>query len=146
MKKLLIVSICLGFILNSYAQNGKEISASAKTAFAGKFPKAQKVKWSIEKPGEFEAEFKLSGVSSAVIYDAKGQLIETETEINETSLPQPVLAALAKGFAGYRINEIEQVIDSKNIVTYEMESRKGKTVYELVFLPDGKLLKKEERK
>lgn len=146
MKKLLLISICLGFILCSYAQKEKEIPASAKTAFASKFPKAQKVKWSIEKPGEFEAEYTLNGVEASAVYDANGQLMETETEIKETALPQAVKSAIAKDFAGYKINEIELAIDSKNIVTYEMEAKKSKTVYELVFLTDGKLLKKEERK
>lgn len=146
MKKLLLISICLGFILSSIAQKKNEIPASAKTAFSGKFPDAKKVKWSIEKPGEFEAEFTLNGVESAALYDVNGQLIETETEIKETELPQAVKSAIFKDFAGYKINEIERAVDSKDVVTYEMEAKKSKTVYELVFLPDGKLLKKEERK
>ena len=148
MKKLLVTSICLVFILSSYAQKQKkeEIPSAAKTAFAVKFPKAQKVKWSIEKPGEFEAEFTLNGVESAALYDANGQLIETETEIKEAALPQTVKNTIAKDFAGYKINEIEQVIDSKNIVSYEMVVRKGKREFELEFLSNGKLLKKEEKK
>jgi hypothetical protein len=148
MKKLLVISICVSFILSSYAQKQKkeEIPAIAKTTFASKFPKAQKVKWSIEKPGEFEAEFTLKGVESAALYDANGQLIETETEIKEASLPQTVKNTIAKDFAGYKINEIEQVIDSKNIVSYEMVARKGKREFELEFLSNGKLLKKEEKK
>jgi hypothetical protein len=148
MKKILMISLCVGFILSGYAQKQKkeEIPAPAKTAFAVKFPKAQKVKWSIEKPGEFEAEFTLNGVESAALYDANGQLIETETEIKEAALPQTVKNTIAKDFAGYKINEIEQIIDSKNIVSYEMVARKGNREYELEFLTNGKLLKKDEKK
>jgi hypothetical protein len=41
----------------------------------------------------FEAEFRLNVIEAATLYDANGRLIETETEINETALPQAVLAA-----------------------------------------------------
>jgi hypothetical protein len=147
MKKLLMICFCAGFMLSSYSQQKKEeIPAAAKTAFSAKFPKAQKVKWSIEKPGEFEAEFTLNGVEFAALYDLNGQLIETENEIKESALPQTVKSAIAKDFAGYKISEIEQVTDVKNIVTYEMVAVKGKLKYELVFLSDGKLSRKEEMK
>jgi hypothetical protein len=143
-----MICFCLGFMLTVSAQTQKkeEIPTSAKTAFAAKFPKAQKVKWSVEKPGEFEAEFTLNGIESAALYDANGLLIETETEIKENALPQAVLAAMAKDFTGYKIDEIERVVDSKDKVTYEMVAKKGKIEYELIFLSNGMLFKKEEKK
>jgi hypothetical protein len=148
MKKLLTICLCVSLILSSYAQKQKkeEIPATAKTAFAAKFPKATKVKWSIEEPGEFEAEFSLNGTSSAAIFNAGGQLIETETEIKASALPQAVKNTLSKDFKDYQISEPEQVIDSKNVVTYEMIAKKGKNKYELTLLNDGKLFKKEEMK
>ena len=148
MKRILVITLCVSLFLSTNAQKPKkeEIPATAKTAFAAKFPKAQKVKWSIEKPGEFEVEYALNGVESAAIYDAKGQLMETENEIKEAALPQPIKTAIAKDFTAYKLDEIEQVTDSKNNVSYEMEASKGKAAYELVFLSDGKLSKKEEIK
>lgn len=143
MKKLLVLIVCLAFVLGVSATNQKDekIPAAAKTGFAAKFPTAQKVKWSIEKPGEFEAEFTLNGVETSALFDAKGTLLETEAEINAKELPQAVKATLAKDFAGYKLDEIEKVTDMNGTVTYEMEVTKGKEKQEVRFDLAGKIVK-----
>ena len=118
MKKLLMVTFCASLVLGVMAQEKKdEIPAAAKSAFAAKFPGAQKVKWDIEKPGEFEAEFKLNGSEMSVLYDANGTLLETEVEIKESELPQGAKETLAKDFPGYKLDEIEKATDAKGVVT-----------------------------
>lgn len=52
--------------------------------------------------------------------------------------------ALTKDFSGYKLDEFEKT-KVKDVVTYEMEARKGKVQYELVFDGNGKLLKKEQK-
>ncbi len=143
MKKLLVLIICSIFVLGVSATNQKDekIPAAAKTGFAAKFPTAQKVKWSIEKPGEFEAEFTLNGVETSALLDAKGILLETETGIKESELPQAVKATLAKDFTGYKLDEIERVTDMKGTVTYEMEVAKGKEKQEVTFDMAGMIVK-----
>jgi len=145
-----MICFFFGFVLNNSLQQQEQqrgkIPVTILSVFASEFPKAQKVKWSVETPGEFKAEFELYGVVSAAIYDTNGKLIESETEITGSELPQSVLVEMYKSFAGYKISKIEQVNDSKNIITYEMVARKGKSEYELVFLVNGKLFKKEEIK
>lgn len=145
MKKLLVLIVCSIFVLGISAMNQKDekIPASAKTGFAAKFPTAQKVKWSVEKPGEFEAEFTQNGVETSALVDAKGTLLETETEIKESELPQAVKATLAKDFAGYKLDEIEKATDAKSVTTFEMEAAKGKDKLEISFDANGKLLGKE---
>jgi hypothetical protein len=148
MKKLLMLSVCMAFVICVSSMNQKEVQipAAAKTGFAAKFPTAQKVKWSIEKPGEFEAEFKLNKVETSAVFDAKGNLIETETEIKESDLPQAVKATIAKDFAGYKIDEIEKATNAKGATTYEMEATKGKDELEISFDASGKLLAKNPLK
>ncbi len=148
MKKLLVLIICLTFVLGVSAMNQKDekIPAATKTGFAAKFPTAQKVKWSIEKPGEFEAEFILNSVETSALVDAKGTLLETETEINAKELPQVIKAILAKDFTQYKFDEIEKVTDAKGIISFEMEAAKGKDKLEISFDASGKLLKKEAMK
>ena len=148
MKKLLVLFVCMALVVGVSATNQKEekIPAAAKSGFAAKFPTAQKVKWSVEKPGEFEAEFTLNKVETSALFDAKGNLLETETEIKENELPQAVMATLAKDFAGYKLDEIEKAIDAKGTVSYEMEAVKGKEKLEIVFDASGKLLGKEALK
>jgi hypothetical protein len=82
MKKLVTSLVCIFLVVFSIAQNPKEETPSAvKTSFAAKYPKAQKVKWSVEKPGEFEVEFTLNNVAKSTFFDAKGKLLETEGEM-----------------------------------------------------------------
>lgn len=148
MKKIILILVCVSFVMSALAQETKkvEVPAAAKTAFTAKFPQAQKVEWGMEKAGEYEAEFVLNGVESSAVYDAKGNLIETETEIKQNDLPQPVKTALAKDFAGYKIGEIAKNTDAKGVVVYELEASKDKKSYDLVFDNTGKLTKKEESK
>ena len=145
MKRLLVLVICSFFVVGVSAVNQKDekIPAKAKSGFAVKFPSAQKVKWSVEKPGEFEAEFTMNKLETSALFDAKGNLLETETEINAKELPSAVKATLAKDFAEYKFDEIEKVIDSKGVTTFEMEAAKGKDKLEISFDTNGKLLKKE---
>lgn len=148
MKKLLMLFVCLAFVIGVSAidQKDEKIPAAAKTGFAAKFPTAQKAKWSIEKPGEFEVEYVLNGVESSALFDAKGNLLETETEIKENELPATVKAALTKDFSGYKLDEIEKATDSKGTVSFEMEAAKGKDKLEISFDATGKLLGKEALK
>lgn len=148
MKKLLVLLVCIVFVMGVSAMNQKDekIPAAAKTAFATKFPTAQKVKWGVEKPGEFEAEYTMNGVESSVLFDAKGNLLESETEIKEVDLPQSVKAAIAKDFAGYKMDEIEKAVDAKGATTFEMEAAKGKDKLEISFDSNGKLLGKKPLK
>ena len=148
MKKLLTLFVCLAFVIGVLAINQKDekIPAAAKTGFAAKFPTAQKVKWGVEKPGEFEAEFKLNGVETSALVDAKGNLLETEAEIKESELPQAVKTTIAKDFAGYKLDEIEKATDAKGASTFEMEAAKGKDKLEISFDASGKLLTKKQIK
>ena len=148
MKKILTLLICTVFVSYGYAQTQKkdETPVAAKTAFATQFPKAQKVKWSVEKPGEYEAEFVMNGVESSAVFDARGKFIESETEIKGSELPQNVKSAIDKDFAGYKLDEIEKATDAKGAVSYEMEATKGNDKLEICFNSNGQLLKKEPLK
>lgn len=152
--KRTILSIALAvFLLNGYSQEKKEtkdekqvnVPEVVKKAFAKQYPKAADVKWGLEKTNEYEAEFKVNKTGISVVYDEKGTLLETETGINESELPQAVKTTLAKDFASYKINEVEKT-ESKGSITYEMEAKKDGKEFELVFDKNGKLIKQKEEK
>ena len=147
MKKLMTLLVCIIFVASGFAQKPKEETpAAAKAAFAAKYPTAEKVKWGVEKPGEFEVEFTLNKIATSALYDATGKLLETEGGMKESQLPQAVKATIAKDFAGYKLDEIEISTDAKGAVTYEMEAVKGKSKFEISFDANGKLLSKEPLK
>jgi hypothetical protein len=148
MKKLLMLFVCMALVAVVSATNQKDekIPAAAKSGFAAKFPNAQKVKWSVEKPGEFEVEFIQNGAETSVLVDAIGNLLETEVEIKESELPKVVKATIAKDFAGYKFDEIEKANDVKGVTSFEMEAAKGKDKLKISFDDNGKLLSKEPMK
>ena len=147
MKKLLVLLCCSFILVAVQAQKAKEvIPVAAKTAFAAKFPAAQKIKWSVEKPGAYEVEFTLNKVESSALFDETGKIVEIETEISVGELPQAAKAILTKNFAGYKLDEIEKSTDSKGVVSYEMEASKGKVKLELCFDANGKVLSQEPLK
>jgi hypothetical protein len=144
MKKLFTLLACMAFVVCVNAQKAKEETpAAAKAAFAAKYPTAEKVKWSVEKPGEYEVDFTLNKVVTSALFDAAGKFLESEVEIKEADLPPTVKAILAKDFAGYKLDEIEKATDAKGVTTYGMEAAKGKVKLELSFdATTGKLLSK----
>ena len=147
MKKLMTFLFCVTLAICSNAQKAKvETPAAVKAAFSARYPAAQKVKWSIEKPGEFEAEFTQNKVESSALFDAAGKFLESEVEIREAELPQGVKTTLTKDFSGYKLDEIEQASDAKGVSTYEMEASKGKVKLELSFDSTGKLLSQKPLK
>ena len=143
MKKLMTLMVCLAFVVFTYGQKaGENVPAAAKSGFAAKFPTAKKVKWSVEKPGEFEVDFTLNNVEQSALVDPKGNIIETEIEIKESELPQAVKATIAKDFAGYKLGEFTKATDAKGVVAFEMQVIKGKNKWAVEFDPTGKLLSK----
>ncbi|MDP4271011.1 MAG: PepSY-like domain-containing protein [Bacteroidota bacterium] len=148
MQKLMFIVMLSVFGLCVYAQKtGKESKKQAnvpevvKKEFAKAFPKAVKVKWGVEKPGEYEAEFVEGKTETSALYDAGGKWLATETAIAQAQLPQAVKMSLTKEFAAFKIAEVELVKTASGI-TYEMVAKKGKMEYELVFDASGKLLRK----
>ena len=151
MKKKILVMAFAFALVNVSAENKKEstksrkvleVPESVKSAFTAKFPSATKVKWSLEKEGEYETEFVQNKVEISTLYEANGTLLCTETEILKSDLPAEVQATLARDFADYKFDEIEKA-DQKGVITYELEAEKGKEKSELVFDINGKLLKQE---
>jgi hypothetical protein len=154
MKKTLILIALTVFLLNAYAQKNKESKKGEKQVsvpglvektFTAKYPKATKVEWGLEKQGEYEAEFKLNKDEMSVVLDEKGNLIEIETEIKKSEVPQSIISTLTKDFADYKIDEVEK-LESQGVISYEMEAKKGKDKFEQVFDNTGKIVKKEQKK
>lgn len=144
MKKILITVALSFLVLICFTKCSKEsavvVPDVVKKTFTATFPKASDAEWGIEKPGEFEVEFKLEKAKLSALFDSTGVLIETETAVAMEALPDSAKATIAKDFAGFKIGKIEKT-DAKGVVTYEMMATKD--VVELVFNQNGKLLNKE---
>ncbi len=142
--------IVMALLITGFAQAQKlkesEIPKAVKDSFAKRFPNTKEVEWSKESDTEFEAEFETAKKEQSANFDLSGKWMGTETEINKSELPKAVIDAIAKEFAGFKIEEAEKAEILDKGMFYEVELEKGKLSYEVQFSAEGKVLKKEEKK
>ncbi len=121
-------------VSTSYAQklSASKVPAEVKIAFA-KNHAATKVGW-VKETANYEAEFMLNGKETSELYSIKGALLETETEIKITELPDLVKMKLK----GQKIAEAAKITKADGTIVYEAEIN-GK---DMLFDPKGNPVKK----
>lgn len=138
MKKLVLMMVAAMITSLTFAQKlqEKDVPAQVKTAFQKQYPNASDVKW--DKEGEkFEASFDLNKIDNSVLFDAQGNVLETEVEIEVTQLPKGILEYVKANYKGQKVKEAAKITDTKGTVTYEAEV-KG---LNLLFDSNGKFIK-----
>jgi hypothetical protein len=138
MKKLalLVVAVMITSLTFAQKMQEKEVPAPVKNAFQKQYPTASDVKW--DKEGEkFEASFDLNKTDNSVLFDAQGNIFETEVEIELNQLPKGVLEYVKANYKGQKVKEAAKITDAQGKVTYEAEI-KG---MDLLFDANGKFIK-----
>lgn len=139
MKKLMLLSAVgisiFNFTANAQKLDAAKLPASVKTAFETDFPGIV-AKWEKEKTN-YEAGFKQNGNIMSALYDAKGNKIETEMDINISQLPSPVTAYITQHYKGEKIKEAAIITKANGQINYEAEV-KG---IDLLFSNEGKFIK-----
>ena len=138
MKKLALMMVAAMITSLTFAQKlqEKDVPASVKTAFQKNFPQVKADKW--EKEGvNFEVEFEMNKSEQSVLFDAQGDIIETEIEIEISELPNRILDYVKKNYIGQSVKEAAKITDTKGTLTYEVEI-KG---MDLLFDSNGKFIK-----
>jgi Putative beta-lactamase-inhibitor-like, PepSY-like len=141
MKKVLITSLATGMIVLSVCgQKLKEsqVPAATRTAFQKEHPNTN-AGW--EKEGvNYEANFKMDGKSMSSVIDKNGTVLETETDIPVSDLPQSARAYIKEHYKGANVKGAAKIQKSSGKVNYEAEVN-GK---DIVFDANGKFLKEEK--
>jgi hypothetical protein len=140
--KTIILTAAFG--LSLMVANAQKMSESAvpsvvKETFLKQYSGVKNAHWEKEH-GNYEAEFEVNKVTTSVVIDPKGVLLETETTIDQSELPKKVQEYLAKNMAGKKIKEAAKITNSKGVVTYEAEV--GKADY--LFDANGEFIKKAQ--
>ena len=112
-----------------------------KSAFQAGHPDVEGVKWE-EEGRHFEAEYRENRVQKAVVYEAGGKLIATETEVPVSDLPPPIGDYLGRNYPRLRIGEAERV-DTNRGTFYEVELQNGNQEIELRFDRNGNFIERE---
>ena len=116
MKKLALMMVAAMITSLTFAQKMKEkdVPSTVKTSFQKIFPQSNVEKW--EKEGDnFEAEFELNKSEQSVLFDAQGNIIETEIEIELSQLPNRVLDYVKTNYKRLSVKEAAKITDGKGI-------------------------------
>ena len=139
---MLIAALSLG-VSGAFAQKMKEadVPAAVKTGFTKSFPGAKVSKWEKE-DGNFEAEFDNNKVETSAVFNAAGNLLETEVEIGASTLPGTIVEYCNKNMPGVAIKEASKITGADGTVKFEAEV--GDADY--LFDSNGTFIKKEVEK
>jgi uncharacterized lipoprotein NlpE involved in copper resistance len=137
MKALMIIAISSIFSFAACAQKLKEsqVPSATRSAFQKQYP-GTAAKWEKE-AGNYEVNFKHGGKTMSAVIDKNGTIVETETDIAVTELPQSAREYVRQHYKGSTIKEAAQIVKQNGEVNYEAEV-KGKDV---IFDANGKFLK-----
>lgn len=138
MKKTVVLMAAMLVTTFAFAQKVKEseVPAVIKSAFQKQHPNAKEVKWEKEN-SNYEAEFEMGETESSVLYDATGNLLESEVEIAVADLPKGASEYIQAHYKDQKNKEAAKITDAKGVVTYEAEI-KG---MDLIFDNTGKFIK-----
>lgn len=139
--KIFLIALLLASF-TVFAQETK-VPKIVKDSFTKLYPKVTDVKWDKEGKTEFEAGFKENGKDVSVVFDEKGNLIETETAIQINELPKSAASFLEKNYTGFKISEAAKIISAKGEVTFEAEITKDKVKKDLLFDSKGNIDQKD---
>lgn len=144
MKNFVILVFAFTMIsVSAFSQ--KNPPENVKEEFSKKYASAQSVKWDSEEKNEWEAEFNIDGKKMSASFDNSGKWIESETDITEKELPDPVVSTLNKDFQGYKKGHIE-IFENTEIKGFELGLKQGKKSIEVIIDNSGKIIKKTDVK
>jgi phage baseplate assembly protein gpV len=117
---IVMLQLCLFASAAVTAQTVKQdaVPAPAKSSFTKAYPDASKVKWEKEHK-DYEVSFVQQGKQMAALYDANGQLKETEVVIGTAELPKAASEYVNANYKGAAIKEATKITKAGGKVTYE---------------------------
>ena len=117
-----IFGSCTSGTLNKQHTEEKQLNVpeNVKAVFARQFPNVKNAEW--EKEGKnFEVVFKHSVTETSMIITPSGEILETETEIDSSTLPEAILVYFDTNYRGYKIAEASKIVLNNGTIRYEAE-------------------------
>jgi hypothetical protein len=117
-----------------------QVPPAIKQALQAKFPAVKSAEWKMKSDKNYEAEFTLNGVDTAVKFDAAGKWLETESTIPRSKVPQAVQDSVARHFSGYKVIETQTLQPFSGPLIYEIHVENAKEIAKAQFSADGAVL------
>jgi len=127
MKKMMYLAVLLTFIVST-AFAAPVVNDKVLKAFNETFTAAENVSWEEFENNNYQANFKLNEVIVKVLYDDKGNMLQTMRYYTENTLPPNILVRIKKKYAGKEIFSVSE-ISSENDINYHITLRDEKNWY-----------------
>jgi hypothetical protein len=143
MKVILVSIVFFVFAMMSCKPSDEKVNVpdAVRAKFATMYPKAEHAEWEMEN-GNYEASFKEEKMETSVVISPDGNVVETETSVDDAMLPQPIHEYVASQLGGKKISSAEKIVSTTGVVSYEVEV--DETDY--LFDASGQFTGKEEEK
>ncbi|MBC5773296.1 SdiA-regulated domain-containing protein [Pontibacter sp. KCTC 32443] len=145
MKKYSLYAFTLATLLAGSACNSiwgnTEVPEAVKVQFAERYPTIKQVDWDTDS-GNYEAEFKLSGLERTALFTADGKLVSYTEEIDQRHLPKTILETLQANYANYKLDEAHRLQQDGNS-RYVVELEDNMDELELHFDASGKIIEQQ---
>jgi len=112
-----------------------QVPVAARTSFAKQYP-GIKGGWEKENRN-YEVNFKQAGKTMSAVIEKNGTIVETETVIPVSDLPQPASNYMKEHYKGTKIKEAAKIVKRNGEVNYEAEINHK----DVVFDANGKFIK-----
>lgn len=133
---LLSAFVALGFAACAQGVPASKVPSVVQNTVKTKFSNATEIEW-VTKNGGYEAEFDINKVEHTALVDSNGKFLMYRVDLDVKDLPSQVSAAIAKDYAGYKIDEAEK-LEKDGVTYYQVElDGKGKKDVNLVFTEAG---------
>lgn len=142
MKKLIfpLLSV-LAIEVSAQNVNQNEVPSEVKAKFNALHPDVTNTKWNKEKDN-YEASFRSAKEGeSSVLLDPRGNVLETEVQVEVAQLPKAITDYVFKQYNGEKITEAMKVKDAQGTTTYTAELKDKN----LIFDAEGKFLKETKK-
>ena len=117
---LILACVSLMYTTISSQANSKfTVPDPVKAKIAKLYPNTSP-KWEME-DGIYEATFKQNNVETSVLLSSDGSVIETETEMSPSLLPQTIKDYVLSKLPGKTITAASKIVDARSSIKYEAE-------------------------
>jgi len=103
--------LLVGMMITISCLSQINVPSAVQSSFTKLFPRVAVKKWDKEE-GKYEANFTKEGKQMSAVFNAKGNLEETETVIAVSELPASVLPYVKEHYKGSKIEEAAMVLKS----------------------------------
>lgn len=141
------IGLCLALALSARAEEKtialKDAPAAVQKAIADQLMGGRLKALSVETDDgntEYEAELAVDGREKTVVVDSSGKVIETETVVEFSKLPEAVRAGLTREAGKGSIGKVEETSSAAGTSYEALVKDAGKKDREIVVGSDGKLI------